>query len=672
MRSRLFLLNFLIVLLLQTSTQPVTALSELDPILVEASSTSKTVSLTPELTVKLDTPTGKTIVFKAEEGEPAENEIPHLVLTRNGVPTPGFERTLQVSVGNLPILPSGIYVQLVVETQHGDPDFDRRRNVRIRVWKESRFIAFDQLTKEGLRVLFRVDFDPETVLSNQTIKTPTDYYRCRIVITDAQGKQLRTYVRDFAFLLESQWRVPLPDVLEATPGAAPDELLVYYYDMMLFQSNLRDPDTRIPRQEVDRYVQTELIPAMVEAFRIQSDLWGFPWYEEWRNYRREEPPKTLSVALGEHSLWFHGKPASLGHSMISIRVDGTTGEYDSLTDGIMSIFHHELFHNHQRNMSLHYSKLATVAGKDEAWMMFSEGTAVLASSVGQPAVQFAATAQPRSYMKRANAFLGSEISMSSGLNKSYKDIPYHTALYWRFLYEHCGGITPRGEDPAAGMQVIRHILETLYQGEVVDINSSTDVARAFPRILDAALATTASCEFRTYEDSLIHFARAVYMLRFENGRCGDRVDESRCGFKDPAYAYATPRAETYLIGEKSSLHISDAIPSSFGIDFQELTLGSSFDGKTLKIVFVSNTHSNVSFHVEIWKTRAVDESNGTQQQLAQMIEPIASSTQNGSLTLEFENIESSDFDGLGLIITRTDPYEETETTGAYSIRLLAE
>jgi hypothetical protein len=176
----------------------------------------------------------------------------------------------------------------------------------------------------------------------------------------------------------------------------------------------------------------------------------------------------------------------------------------------MSVFHHELFHNHQRNISLHYSKHATIAGKNEAWMTFTEGTAVLASSVGQPVVQFAATAQPRSYLKRANAFIGSEQAITGGLNTSYKDIPYQTALYWRFLYEHCGGIVPSGEDPSAGMKVIRHVLETLYKGEIVQINSTTDVAQAFPRILDAALENTSTCAFHSYEESLVQFARAIY------------------------------------------------------------------------------------------------------------------------------------------------------------------
>jgi hypothetical protein len=676
MRKKFLLVGLLIMLLLQNSTGAVIALRDVQPPLKEASNEINTALSRSKLTVNFSTATEKTIVFRADEHEaevkvePVNNEIPHLVLRRNGVATPGFERTLNVSVGNLAVPASGIYVHLIVETQHGDPDLERKRNVRIRIRKETSFIPYDTLTQQGVHLQFDVTFDPITELPHKTIKTPTDYYRCRIIISDAQGNQLQTYVKDYAFLLENQWRVPLPKVLEATPGAAPDELLVYYYDMMPFQSDLRDPDTRIPRQEVDAYIQTELIPAMVEAFQIQSNVWEFPWYGEWRNFRREEDPKTLSVALGEHSIWFHGKPASLGHSMISIRVDGTAGEYDSLTDGIISVFHHELFHNHQRNLSLHFGKHAAIAGKEQSWMMFTEGTAVLASSVGQPAVQFAATTQPRSYLKRVNAFIGSEAAIGGGLNKSYKDIPYHTALYWRFLYENCGGIGEQEEDPAAGMKVIRHILETLYKGEIVDIHASTDVAQAFPRILDAALRSTPSCPFQSYEESLVHFARAIYMLRLEDGRCREAIHLSDCGFSDPRHLYQTPRAESYLIESNDPLEINGSIPSSFGIDLNEVTLNPAMKGKALRIVFTGNADSDLAFHVEVWKIKT---SHGSGEgQSARIGEPISMSMENNNLVLDFQALNDNNFDGLGLIITRLDSHEDTEATGTYSIRLITE
>lgn len=669
---RLFLLNgLLVIVLLQNSIGSATALGDVKRASAEKAGEQAAAAATPAMKVHLSTATGKTIVFKAGEpkvelkADSADNEIPHLVLNRNGVPTPGFERTLIVSVDDLVVPPAGLFVQLFIDTQHGDPDLDRRNNVRIRVRKETKFISRESAGEEAA-VEFRVTFDPTTTLPHKTIKTPTDYYRYRITVSDAEGNQLQSYGDDYAFLMENQWRVPLPAVLEATPGAAPNELVVYYYDMLPFQSNLRDPDTRIPRQEIGRYIQTELIPAMVEAFQVQSNLWEFPWYEEWHNFRLDEDPKTLSVALGEHQIWFHGKPASLGHSMISIRVDGTLGEYESLTDGIMSTFHHELFHNLQRNIGLHYNRQATVAGKDRAWMVFSEGTAVLASSVGQPSVQFDRSAEWRSYLKRANAFIGSEGATGGGLNKSYKDIPYHTALYWRFLYENCGGIGAGGEDPATGMQVIRRVLETLYAGEIVQIETSTDVARALPLVVDHALKSTPSCAFGSYEESLTHFARAIYQLRLEDGRCAGPIELSRCGLADPNHVYQTPPAEVYSLAAGRPVEISGAIPSSYGIDLVDLMLEPSTKGKTLTLIFASQGQARLEYNIEIWKT-ATHEQN---RQSAQAGGPDSVRTENGQLVLEIENVADG-FDGLGIIITRLDPHEDLDASGEYRMQLIA-
>jgi hypothetical protein len=676
MRNLLLSLSLLLTLLSESRISYVTALGDVMTSSIEAAPIEEIVPLRAELTANFRTATGKTILFKAPaqeeiiESESPNYEIPHLVLKRNGVPTPGFERTLIVSLNDLAIPQSGVYVRLAIETQHRDPDLDRKNNTRVEIWEETRFIPYDALSEQGDNVQFKVTFNPVTKLSHKTIKTPTDYYRCQIVVSDSQGKQLQSYTEDYAFLMENQWRVPLPEMLEATPGAAPDELLVYYYDMVLFQAHLRNPDTQVPRQDVDRYIQTELIPQMVKAIEIQSNLWDLPWYKEWSNYRMGEAPKTLSVALGGYRTWFHGSAPSLGHAMISIRVDGGFGEYSTLTDGIMSVFHHELFHNQQRNISLHFEGKGNVSGKEKAWELFSEGTAVLASSVGQPAVQFEAMAYSRSYMKRANAFLGSEGAVGGGLNKSYKDIPYHIALYWRFLYENCGGITAGGEDPRTGMKVIRYALETLYKGEIVQINASTNMASAFPHIMDRALQSTPSCAFRTYEESLIHFARAIYMLRLEDGRCSSTIEQSHCGLRDPHHLYQTPPADVIAMTANAPTEVSGFIPSSYGIDLIEVELNSSMQGKNLQFVFTNLADSK--FHVEVWKTRTINRNGVPERQSAQTIEPISVEAENGSLIFEVQNLNNSDFDGLGMIITRMDPYENEETTGAYSIQLIAE
>ncbi|HLO16235.1 MAG TPA: hypothetical protein VK206_15480 [Anaerolineales bacterium] len=678
MRNLFLSISLLFALLFESRMASVTALGNVRTFPDESLPVKDIAAASSDLTVNLSTATGKTIFFKREDGEEeakpvlSGTNLPHLVLKRNGVPTPSFERTLIVSVDNLPIALAGVYVQLTIETQHTDPDLGRRNKQRIRVRQETIFVPYDALIKQGGKMQFRITFQPATKLADKTIKMPADYYRFRIVISDSQHNKLKSYSGDYAFLIENQWRVPLPPVSEQTPGAAPTQLLIYYYDMVPFQKDLRDPDTQIPRQEVDRYIQTELIPAMVKAFEIQTDLWDLPWYQEWSSYRREDDPKTLSVALDGYHTWFHGSAPSLGYAMISIRVDGSFGAYSNLTEGIMSVFHHELFHNQQRNISLHFGSNGNIAGQDEVWQLFSEGTAVLASSVGQPKVEFEAKAYWRSYLQRANSFIGSEDAIGGGLNQKYKDIPYHTAVYWRFLYEHCGGIGPDGEDPAAGMKVIRHALETLYKGEIVQVNTSTDVASAFPHIMDRALGSTPSCAFHTYEESLIHFARAIYMLRLEDGRCPSPIEQSYCGLINSHHLYQTPPADTFVLAANPSLEVSGAIPSSYGIDLINVEISQSLRGKKLKFLFTSPANSGLEFHVEAWKTRTINKNGEPEQQSVPKAEPISGQTENGNLTLEFQNLSKNDFDSLGLIITRIDPYEDRETTGAYSIQLSAE
>ena len=471
--------------------------------------------------------------------------------------------------------------------------------------------------------------------------------------------------------MENQWRVPLPDVLEATPGAAPKELVIYYYDMIPFQTDLRDPFTQIARLDVERYIQAELVPAMVAAFITQTNEWGLPWYEEWSNARPDEDPKALSVALVEHGIWYHGTAPSLGHAMISIRVDGSFGEYSDLTDGIMSVFHHELFHNQQRNISFHFGSNGNLSGKEEAWKVVSEGTAVLASSVGQPRVQFEPTAGMRSYLKRANAFIGSDGVFGGGLNKSYSELPYQTSLYWRFLYENCGGLNQGFENPAAGMLVIRNVLETLYKGETVNINQSADVASALPHILDKALQDTPACAFQTYEASLVEFARAIYRLRLEDGRCLTYGFPAGCGFHDPNKLYTAPHADVFAIGE-GSLLINGSISSSFGIDLLELALDPSVDGESMKIILRGTSTAQDVFHVDVQGIRFEESETGIER-LSSPAGMLASArSENGELVLEIPSLDLASYNRLALTIVRLDPYENRNDSGHYALQVQIE
>ena len=632
-------------------------------------------SASPSLTVTLKTATNATILFKAENGKevnapaPQVRKIPHLVLNRNGVLTPSFERTLLLSLDNLVVPKSGLYAHLIIETQHSDPDLGRKNRKRVQLLNETKFIPYSGEAQQLVSVGFNIVVQGFLKRQQKSIRTPTDYYSYRLIVVDPQGNILREISEEYAFLMENQWRVPLPKVLEASPNAAPNELLIYYCDMIPFQADLRDPDTQIPRQAVGRYIQTELIPAMMDAFETQTNLWGLPWYKEWSNYRTDEDPKTLSVALGEYSTWFHGPAPSIGHALISIRVDGGFREYSNITDGILSVFHHELFHNQQRNINLHFGNKGNIAGKGEAWKLFTEGTAVLASFVGQPTVQFEPATRMRAYLKRANAFIGSDGQFIGDLNRNYQEAPYHFAIYWRFLYESCGGIKDGLEDPATGMKVIHHVLETLYKGEIVNVNSSNDVAAGLPRILNVALQDTPTCPFHTYEESLIHFARAIYLLRLENGRCSTSYNSTYCGFYDPQRLYQIPNAEDHMIQAGSTTQINGAIATSYGIDLIELQLDPSTEGKTLKLTFKDISDPEDEFNVELWKNKTLENTSGPEAYSDQTSEPRSRRTENGFLALEIGDISMDDFNNLGLIITRMDPHENVEASGSYLIQV---
>jgi hypothetical protein len=625
------------------------------------------------LNVSMQTPTHATINFKTESEQNAKSssssvqKIPHLVLNRNGVLTPGFERTLHFTLDNFFVPRSGAYARLVIMTQHADPDLHTNMSRGVEVWQETKFVPYNADTEPKASVDFKVTFQHSFENSARTIQTPSDYYRYELTLFDTHGNKLSEISKEYAFLMENQWKVPLPKVLEDTPGAAPNELVLYYFNMAPFQTDPRDPDSRLLRSEVDRYVQTELIPAMVNAFQVQTNSWNMPWYAEWYSQREEDAPKTLSVALDSSGTWYHGEPPSLGHAMISIRVDGGLGEYSSLTEGIMSVFHHELFHNQQRNLSLHFGSGGNISGLDGAWKAFSEGTAVLASSVGQPQEQFDPLAGKRSYFYRANAFLGADGLNGGDLNKSYKQEPYHTAIYWRFLYEHCGGLDNGVEDPAAGMKVIREALKTLYQKDVIDINSSADLAGSLPHVMDVALKNTSSCEFDNYEESLTAFARSIYLLRLKSGSCPMVNKYSNCGFYDPYDLYQRPNAIKLVVAQDKSAQINDKIPSSYGIDLLELGLDPSLRGRTLKITFESKSDSVEQFNIELWHISSSSTGSDAQRLPVHNLVTQAVHTENGKAILEVPVPDLVNFDGLGLVITRVDPGEGLENSGLYQI-----
>lgn len=356
---------------------------------------------------------------------------------------------------------------------------------------------------------------------------------------------------------------------------------------------------------------------------------------------------------------------------------GENARYDTLTDGIMSTFHHELFHSLQRNINLNYGGDGEVDGEQKTWQLFSEGTAVLVSSVGQPVDQFTRISGPRAYMSNANSFLGGD-GLFGDLNRSYERVvAHHTAIYWRFLYEQCGGKTDGVEHPTAGMDVIRRALTTLYSGEVVDIGSSTDLVKHLPQVMDRALRGSA-CPFQTYEQSLVAFARAIYALRLDGGRCTTPGAPVGCGFYDPNGLYHDPPSSTIvytgtpIVYAEADQAFPAGIGSSFGMDFVEVVLDPAVDGQPLVLELYGAPGADAEFGVRLWKLMGSGQGAKPRRVPSQMMAPeILRADGNGRFNYVIPAIDTGAYNRLGLTITRVDANESLDPVGAYTILLSA-
>jgi hypothetical protein len=631
-------------------------------------------------TVALRAASGATITFVTQNGQtvadvpPQAQELPHLVLFRNGALTDPGERTLILEVSGIEVPPAGVTVTLEVETQHSDPDLGDDSSTGIPVWRESQWMANTSgVTLTGVTGAFSHTFDERVNSGTETIATPTDYFRYEVAVIEANGplsNSLYTFSQDYVFLLESQWVAPLPEVQEESAGAAPDELIVYYCDMFPFQKSIHDPATWLPREDVTDYVGAELVPQMEEAFRVETDEWGFPWYDAWTGYRPGEDAERLSVALSDGQTWFHGQAAFRGHAEVSIKVTGgDNARYATLTDGLMSIFFHELFHNLQRNINLHNGGDGDVDGAERAWQFFSEGTAVLASSVGQPAVQFAPTLALRAFMANAHSFVGGNGRVGD-LNRSYgRMIPYHGAVYWRFLYEQCGGMKDGLEDSVAGMEVIKRTLTVLYSGEVVDVSAASDLVRKVPEIMDRVLEGS-SCPFETYEESLIAFADAIYGLGVDSGRCVEPGKPAGCGFYDPHNLYHEPPLGTITYAGVDQ-QLSGEIRSSFGMDYVEVMLDPATNGQSLTLEFDGAPGAEAEFSVQLWVLMDSPEGARPRRVPTQIAatETLASVDADGGLAYAIPTIDMTAYNRLSLIITRLDARESSDLIGEYTVVL---
>jgi hypothetical protein len=626
--------------------------------------------------IDLRSQTGAVIEFRSKNGltlngkAPQKKDIPHLVLYRNGVLTAPEERTLVMTVNGLPAPTTGTSLTIQYETQHPDPDMGSANRSAIPVWETLYVIEGPRL---GEGITFTHTFAADLTNGKLNIATPTDYYRMRIILTDDQHPEehpLFIYEEDYVFLLENQWNFALPEVNEDGEGAAPDELVIYYCDMFPYQTDYLDASSRMSRADVETYVRDDLGPAMVDAFLVQSTGWGFTWHSGWTSYRSGVDAERLSVALTSPGVWFHGRAPSSAHSGISINTTSKEyAKYDDLLHGMMSAFHHELFHNLQRNINLHYGGDGDVDGEEDEWAFITEGMAILASSVGQPEVEFS---EDGSYLSQANTFLSGGKFNQHDLNTRYADLdPYRASIYWRFLYEQCGGFTGGKENPAAGMRVIRRTLEALYSlriGETLssDKPGSGRLVDFLPALMDVVLRQTPLCPFNSYRESLVQFSLNVYAIRISD-ECV--LDESRtwCGLYNPKNHYSAPPAEEVVFDSKGTM-VSGRIPSSYGMDFIELH-GSGGD-ETQSITVEFQNHSDAAeFDVQLLWIDELEDGLVPGEKKMPVVQRLSIENAEGQNTYKFAVEETEAGEHLALIITRIDGDEIFDPVGEYSVSL---
>ncbi len=661
----------------------------------------------PDLEISVRAVLGRTIRFKTQNGQTLQGvpsqalDLPDLVLHRNGELSSPPERSLQVEVRGIRAFPGVTQVSILLETQHKDPDQAGASSPRIVAWSHTIAITnTSEISQAGVSILFEHEFNATIPASALSTPTPTDYYRLEVQILDASYPGERpgaVLSREFAFLLEDAWSVPLPETLETSPGAAPDKLVVYACDMFIVPIDGRASGSRLSRQQFPGFLQKELIPRMIAAYHLQTEGWRFPWHREWTGYRPEEEPKALSISLTNGEDWFHGSAPVLGDASISINLaDPLFYDRHAFLEGFTTIYQHELFHNLERNINLHAGGNGGVNGKGESWSFFTEGMAVAAESVANPPVEFLpATSWEYFFLEKTNVFI------QANLNSQYGEMSYYNAaLYWRFLYEKCEGLKNGVVDPEAGMQILRRVLEVLYSKEIVDIDSSVDLVPNLPAVMDRSLDGS-SCPFQEYASSLVAFARAIYGLRLQGGRCSEPGFPDGCGMYDPKELYVSPDVTVlrytgsklaYSAEELPSMKdqqsggdsgyqgylpdipgseraIPPEIPCSFGMDFVEIALDAQENGQPLAIEFQGESGSPARFHVEI--LLLLDEGEGqkpldvTSQLPVDEIETMT--TPDGHVLYTIRALDLSAYNRIGLIITRLDAEERLDPEGKYSI-----
>jgi hypothetical protein len=192
-----------------------------------------------------------------------------------------------------------------------------------------------------------------------------------------------------------------------------------------------------------------------------------------------------------------------------------------------------------------------------------------------------------------------------------------------------------------------------------------DDVGAMQRALDAAF-TRVDGPFRSFEESLVAFARANYGLRLANGRCAQSGRAGCTGLHyDPEGLYAAPSLEAALEFEGAATTFNGTIPGSFGSDFVEVSLDLTAHGEPLMIQ-VQGNDAGVRFRVQVWRLAP---GIGAPRAVTPAPELVP---QNGEGTFVYAipAVDWQAYNRLAVIITRVDANENEDPLGAYQITFI--
>jgi hypothetical protein len=460
---------------------------------------------------------------------------------------------------------------------------------------------------------------------------------------------------------------------------------VYYATLFPFARGENDMENRLPPGGVADFIARAFVPIIRETWQTQARDWGWgePLHPEWDRDKLVEIIMTdgafaLLDGVGTYSAWFtpQGQPYPERRIWWLASSNSFLG-YASLADGYRAIFAHEFFHLMQWNVMLW-------AGQPTSgWHnLFIEAQARSAQTAQYPELEMrdsAGMARTSRYLSAADHYLAQR------LNTSYEEIGvdrghrYDMALYWRFLYEQAGDL-----------QTARAALETLLN------HTEEDRVAGTASVMDRVFAAQRG-PYRSFEESLVAFARANYALRLENGRCSG-PDPFQCGglYYDPDDLYADPPLEAQLyydgtrlmdnefvrmspgpelagIAVEETKYLEDkdghpayvgAIPASYGMDFVEIHLAPWLQGRPLTVALQSGGAA-ARFDLQVWKLAP-----GATKPRA--ITPEAERVQamgpgDWVRAYAIPSVDTGAYDRLALIITRLDSDESTDPIGAYEI-----